>query len=532
MRALVLVLLVACGSSSKIGTVRFANQPPVWRVDDRRDVPKPPAKREFYRYAYHFDTFYQRTIRGLELRGDRRALAVNSLDEVPDSTWFTNRLGAREVSPDEIRRGPGPSSPEDHKPWTVVKMKSGGTQVGFIAEDTRGVKFLLKFDRKDLPELETGADAIVARLLWAVGYNVPADHVVYFRREDLKIGANAKKIDAAAIDKALATVAIEDGKIRAIASTFIEGEILGGTPRLGTRKDDPNDLIPHELRRDQRGQKAFFAWLSHTDAKEDNTLDAWQSDPADPKIHYVRHYLLDFGNALGADIVLSNHLYLGHQHEIDPAAVLTSIASFGIVKRPWEDRRPSRIKGLGIFTVDDYEPALWKPNTPSQLHLVWADRYDNFWGSKILIRFTREQIAAAVEAARFTDPRASAAMTELLIARQRKTARTWFQVVNPLDDFTIEGRTLCFTDLALRYQLTKRPTRFSIEAFEPADQRSVGKREATPDRLGRACTELPLAPRSDRYTVLRIENSRGMRGTLVHVAEAKGVLRVIGLHRL
>ena len=36
-----------------------------------------------------------------------RAGNVNTIDEVPDSSWFTNRIGTRPVTMDEIRRGPG-----------------------------------------------------------------------------------------------------------------------------------------------------------------------------------------------------------------------------------------------------------------------------------------------------------------------------------------------------------------------------------------------------------------------------------------
>ena len=37
---------------------------------------------------------------------DVRAGNVNTIDEVPDSSWFTNRIGARPVSIDEAVRGP------------------------------------------------------------------------------------------------------------------------------------------------------------------------------------------------------------------------------------------------------------------------------------------------------------------------------------------------------------------------------------------------------------------------------------------
>ena len=39
----------------------------------------------------------------------RRAINVNSMDEVPDSSWFTNRIGCQPLSIVEIARGPGHS---------------------------------------------------------------------------------------------------------------------------------------------------------------------------------------------------------------------------------------------------------------------------------------------------------------------------------------------------------------------------------------------------------------------------------------
>ncbi|MBK5296898.1 MAG: hypothetical protein JJE40_07060, partial [Vicinamibacteria bacterium] len=47
-----------------------------------------------------------------------RAGNVNTIDEVPDSGWFTNRIYARPVSADEIARGPNSSPPPALGPWT------------------------------------------------------------------------------------------------------------------------------------------------------------------------------------------------------------------------------------------------------------------------------------------------------------------------------------------------------------------------------------------------------------------------------
>ena len=539
MRLVAMVGALAACSGSRVGPVRFANAPPVWRVNDRHDVPTKPRMLPFMRYSYHFDSYYKRALRGMALERDRRALGVNSFDEVPDSTWFTNRIGVRSVTADEIRTGPGPDSPDLHLPWTIDSGKVGGTKPGFVMHDARGVKFVLKVDRAKIPELDSASDVIIARLLSAAGYNVPADHVVYFRREDLRIGPGAyvkhlddkRPMDEKFVDLTLVGTAPEaDGRYRGLASVFIPGVPLGGTPRIGVRSDDPNDRITHELRRDQRGQAPLHAWLSNTDIKEDNTFDSWQKAPNGQ--HHVMHYLLDFGNGLGADAANSDHLYRGYRYEIDPAATLSAIFSLGLRRESWENREPSTLRGIGLFSDQDYDPGKWKPNTPGQLPVVWADRFDQFWGAKILIRFTRVQLAAAVDAARFSDPRSSKYMVDTLVARQRRTAWHWFQRVNPIDDFKIENEKLCFTDLALYHRLETQPTRFALTVFD-ASGREVAASSVAPDAIGRTCAAVQLAPGVDRYTIVRIESSRGVPGTLVHIAvDGAARPRVIGIHRL
>src|SRR5687767_12568631 len=94
-----LALVASCATPPGVPAVRFANAAPVLRVDDRRDVPARPAPREFVHSLYHYDGFIQRRLtRALELPAPGRALGVNALDEVPDSTWFTNRIGVQDLT--------------------------------------------------------------------------------------------------------------------------------------------------------------------------------------------------------------------------------------------------------------------------------------------------------------------------------------------------------------------------------------------------------------------------------------------------
>ena len=128
-RGLTVIVLAAlaagCAPRAALPGVRFANAPAVTSVDDRRDVPARPATRGFLRHLYHFDgSFYRLITRGLELPRPHRALGVNALDEVPDSTWFTNRIGTRNLTAQEVYAGPSMiGSPEPYKPWTIRRRE-------------------------------------------------------------------------------------------------------------------------------------------------------------------------------------------------------------------------------------------------------------------------------------------------------------------------------------------------------------------------------------------------------------------------
>lgn len=541
-----------CARHAAVPDVRFANAPPVAAVDDRRDVPRRPATPEFWRHLYHFDgSFYRLITRGLELPRPRRALGVNALDEVPDSTWFTNRIGARELTLEELRRGAATvGSPEPHKPWTIHSSKIGGATIGFVISDARGERFLLKFDRAGFPEIETATEVIASKLLWACGYNVAEDHIVYLRREDLVIapGAEVKgwhgsrgPLDRARLAGALAKVVHEpDGRIRGMASRIIDGEPLGGHAAEGVRADDPNDRIPHELRRDLRGLSVFYAWIDQNDVKEDNTLDVWAPDPADPRRRYVRHYLLDFGTSLGGAALFGPDPRQGHAYRVDFPDLFGQLMTLGLFERSWERRVAPRLRGVGLFDAATFDPGRWKPETPAYVPLRTADELDKLWAAKILIRFTRAQLRAVVETARLSDPRAADYLVDTLVARQRAAARHWFTRTPPLDRFTpaAGGRALCFDDLLLAHRLApvEAATRYEVAAFDRAGRPLGAPREHRAGPGGQTCAAVTPAADGDGYTIVRIATRRGggrAGATYVHLARdpASGAPRVIGVWR-
>jgi len=557
-RALLLAAAVGgCARPATAPAVRFANAPAVDAVDDRRDVPRRPRARTVHVDLHHLDGYFGLVTRALDLPRSRRAQGVNALDEVPDSTWFTNRIGVRELSPDEIRRGPTViGSPEPHKPWTIHSTKVGGVAVGFIITDARGEKFVLKFERPGFPEVETGADAIANRLLWAAGYNVPEDHVVYLREGDLVLASDAKIKDVygnayplgrAELLRRLAPFdRAPDGRLRALASRMLDGAPLGGHPGMGVRPDDPNDRIPHELRRDLRGAYAFFSWLDLGDVKEDNTLDMYVADPADPARHYVKHYLIDFGKGLGATAMFSRDPRRGQQYVFDAPDLLASLATMGLAQRAWERRADPRLRGVGLFEAETYDPGAWKPDTPAYLPFRTADAYDKLWAARIISRFTRAQLRAAVDAARFSDPRAAAYVVDTLVARQRATVLHWLRRVSPLDRFELRRGWLCFDDLVIERGLAPvaGATRYRVMPHDAAGRPVGAPLVRRANATGRSCVgPLALGGGAERYTILRVDTERldYRSATFVHVARgaeataARAVVdgepRVIGIFR-
>jgi hypothetical protein len=538
--------LTGCAAGA-VSQVRFANRDPVWRVDDRRDVPR-PARAGFPRLLYYFDQFaFRRLTRLMDVPEPRRAANVNSLDEVPDSTWFQNRVGIGALTVDDVRRGPNTDDgPDRSGPWIVRGTKVGGVTVGLVIQDARAHKYVLKFDRKGLPETETAANVIVQRLLWACGFHVAEDSIVRVTRDQLVLAGDAKVADtfdnerpmtAADLDAALSRINVyPDGSHRGMASKFLAGDLLGGVDPEGVRADDPNDVVPHEERRELRGQYAIFSWVDHTDVKWDNLLDVWAADPADPSVHYVVHHLIDFGNALGTFGVVDHRDDDGFANQVDFGAMLTSLLSLGLWKRPWEGQRVPALVGVGRIEADRFDPGGWReeaPWTPFQRR----DRHDGFWGAKLVAAFTPAMIRAAVDAGQLSDPRAADYLTATLIARRDKVVRHWFQRVTPLDRFAVDGGRLCFTDLALVHGLsrTAHPS-YRMRAFG-FDGASLGwERTARPGQGGRICAGgAPAGPDRDGYSIVKVEPRRAgasERPVEVHLARnPTDALRVIGLHR-
>jgi hypothetical protein len=306
----------------------------------------------------------------------------------------------------------------------------------------------------------------------------------------------------------------------------------------GVRPDDVNDVVPHEDRRDLRGQFVFFGWLAHADLKRDNRLDMWVADPGDPKRHYLVHYLVDFDQALGASLDHAD----GLSANFDYRFALPSLVTLGLWKRPWEGYWASPgIRGVGFFDSAHYWPERFRPRTPYAPFRRF-DAYDGLWAVEILLRLTPAHIRAAVEQARYHDPRATEYLTRVLVERQRIAARHFLREIAAVDRFSVTeddgGATVCGVDLWLRYELGGEvELHHAIDVLDRdgAPLRPRVAVEASAD--GRLCVAGIEPPtRADGYVIVGIHvrrDAEALAPVWIHLARdpRTRVLRIIGVHR-
>ena len=102
MLGILAALSVAADGVLRSATPRFYPDDPRWEDADRvMDASSATPIEDTNGYDFVVNTFM-----APGERRDVRALNVNTVDEVPDSSWFTNRIGRGAATIDEVVRGP------------------------------------------------------------------------------------------------------------------------------------------------------------------------------------------------------------------------------------------------------------------------------------------------------------------------------------------------------------------------------------------------------------------------------------------
>jgi hypothetical protein len=186
-------------------------------------------------------------------------------------------------------------------------------------------------------------------------------------------------------------------------------------------------------------------------------------------------------------------------------------------------------------------------------------RRDAFWGAKMVMSFSDEDLRAIVETGRLSNPEAEAHLLEVLKKRRDKVGRYWFDRINPLDRFSVTdssmavverggatpvGSPLQFDDLAVTGDLAvaeaRRYTyRFFLDGEALGPVRSVDSSRVPLGIDGRALgTVLDARDRTapdDRVVRVDLRTVQGDETssvTQVYVVVPMGApARVVGVHR-
>ena len=463
----------------------FYDDDPIMRTVDTQDASK-AAPREI---SLVFDSVINLFGRpGLSEVG--RAEDINTIDEVPDSSWFTNRAT---VTPAEMLRGPGDDTgPAPGK--LTVSRKANGISPGFTITDTRGTRYYVKFDPPGLPELGTGAEAVVTRLFHALGYNVPQAVVGTLRREDLVIAPNAtvrvagggrRRMHQSDIDEQLSRAdRNKDGSYRVILSEALPGKPLEGFMYEGTRPDDPNDIVPHENRRELRGLRVFSAWVNHTDSKAINSLDMLVEENGRS---HVRHYVRDFNATLGSAGIGLRERRDGYEYLAETGPAKKALPALGLYVRPWMTIDYPNLPGIGRFESKRFVPEQWRPRVPNPAY-VRSRLDDTFWAARRLMAMSDDLIRAAVKAGKYTDPRAEQFLADALIERRDKVGRAWLTAINPIVDPALSADgVLTFRNAAVDRGFAPAPSGYHVAWFRfdnaTGESAPAGESNGTDTRL-------------------------------------------------
>ncbi|MGE0592586.1 MAG: hypothetical protein AB7G23_10295 [Vicinamibacterales bacterium] len=457
------LLATALAATTPAATPRFYTDDPVWVDQDTEDA----SRVTFLETDLVADLAYNLIVGGSHIV-DIRAGNVNTVDEVPDSSWFTGRAGRRSLTPEDIRRGPDTSTGPAGRTWTVTASKSDGVTPGFTILDAEGTRWFLKFDPPGYRGMATGTEVAVTKLMWALGYHVPENHIASLGEEQLVVGEGAtitvagrrRPMTAGDVRALLARVAREpDGSYRVVASRALEGRPVGRIRFFGTRSDDPNDIVPHEHRRELRGYGVFAAWLNHSDAKSINSLDTLVSEGGRT---FVRHHLLDFGSALGSGSVAPADYWRGAEHLLDPRGVAASLVTLGFRPPRWHREPFYERPAIGRFPLDNtaFDPDGWRPHVPNRAFLH-ARADDRFWAARTLVALRTDLIRAAVESGRFEDAEAEDFLVRALAQRRDAIARAYLVAVNPIVDPMLDAQGhLSFGNAAVEADVAPAPARY------------------------------------------------------------------------
>jgi hypothetical protein len=482
---------------------RFFPDDPLWTDDDRslsvaKDI-KEIEDTNGYDFVVH--TF----VKPGE-REDVRAQNVNSLDEVPDSSWFTNRIGRQPMTAAELVKGPDRYESISLDGWKVSGGKGSGLQPGFRMQDREGHTYQIEVDPPKNPEMASGAEIIGTAFYHAFGYHTVDVYVAELDPSKIEISEKAtlrdpisrkrRRMERRDVNDVLKKSArLPNGNYRVLASRFADGAPLGNFRYYGTRPDDPNDIVMHEHRRELRGARVFGAWLNHDDSRGINSLDMLVDTNG---TRWVKHYMFDFGSILGSGTVHAQYHRPGNEYIFEWAPGWVTLGTLGFYIRPWAlIDYPKVPPSVGRFEGKAFDPEKWKPEYPNPAFQNMRPD-DAFWAARIVSKFDDGMIRAIVEKAKYSDPKATDYMTQTLVARRDKVLKTYLNQVNPIVNASLDASgTLTFENAAVLAKAATPAESYTLQWFRFDNTRNEKSNAGDPSTVTDLRASMPSSGLSD-----------------------------------
>jgi len=298
---------------------------------------------------------------------------IDRAGNVPDGSFYTNRH-IEQLTAQQAAVGPAGAAPQG--PWKIIKTRQDTIRPSFIGQDATGRRFYVKLDDPDFPQAASAAAIISTRILYLLGYHVPANYIVTIT------GTGDSQFD----DR------------RAEASEFVPGEVLGQFKFDWLR-----------YRREIRALRLASAWLDDLDRSDNNDLLVYR----DGRSYY---YLLDFDSTLGLWHGRPKQPWQAHRHLWDPPQVLYDIVTLTICKKPHNQPVSSAV---GVFYADDFEPLQWKAHHPNSA-FRFMSYADAAWIAKKIASITPQHLEAIVAAGKYSNPKDADHVLQILLQRQKK----------------------------------------------------------------------------------------------------------------
>lgn len=407
------LLAVLCVTACAYRPAHFRDHVPITRVHDDAPIALPDPEHHI-ETVFLTETYLRRpVIAALDPRRFPKALDVNSMDDVPFSSWFW----------------PVPlSTAQFFRAYNVDGPPQPPSRLsGKVLTDARGKKYHLSTDPADAPATSTAAAVIASRLLRASGYRTPEVWL------------------------------ISQGGKRMSATRWPLGIELGPTEMSSTRSDDPNDRVDHRDRRSLRAMVVFAAWLDIRSLAPDRVMDAYIGTP--PNGH-VQHFIVGLGDALGAGS-LGNPEPLYHPGGKVRGNGFKNLVTLGLA-RPV----PSRpiVKSLLVLSPEGAaEFALSRPWEPVDRLLT----DDGYWAAKRILRIPQSIIRESIRLADLPEEGVASHIERALEVRRQLLAKSWFARVTPCEFIAMEGKNLVLRDEAVAWDFERASeSRYVVRFFD------------------------------------------------------------------